>query len=84
MIFFGKKKYSDDAEKFENFFRDVRKKMFEIKLKMRDEEGKTISTTDCEVIKFSSLNDAIYEAFRLFNEEQQILHQRSGGLNMVQ
>jgi hypothetical protein len=63
MIFFGKKKYSDEAEKFENFFRDVRKKMFEIKLKMRDEEGKTISTTDCEVIKFSSLNDAIYKHF---------------------
>jgi hypothetical protein len=63
MKLFGKKQNESNAEQFENFFRDVRKHSFEIKLKTKDKEGQVINCADCDVIKLTSLNRTIEKHF---------------------
>lgn len=63
MNIFGKKTEIDEDEKLEHFFQDIKKRSFGVKLKKKDEEGKTISSIECEVIKLSTLDKLIETHF---------------------
>jgi hypothetical protein len=63
MKLFRRKAGIDDDKRFEQFFQDVKERSFEIKLKKKDEQGNTISSIECDVIKLSSLNKIIKKNF---------------------
>jgi hypothetical protein len=63
MNLFKKKPEEEEDERFEEFLSEIKKRSFVIKLKKKDEEGKTISSGECDVIKLSTLNKLIATHF---------------------